>query len=420
MHNKVCFKYNNYINNLPMKISYIARQAILDRNHQTVGYELLFRDSPNNKFPEIDQDIASSKLIIQNHFQGDILSVSLGKLAFLNFTEKCLINKYPLMFDKASIVIELVGHQSATERLLKIVKYYHDKGYQVALSEYDLDAKWDVLFPYISMIKIDTEVTNAKRIRPIVDRIKPFNIKLIAEKVETNYQLQSLAEVGFDYYQGFFYHEPEIIEGQTLAPIKSQMLHLISETFNKPLDFDHIAEIIGHDVNLTLGLLKLVNNVATGTRIEITSLKQAAAYLGEDKLKQFVTILALSKLTTNKFTEISKQSLITARLMATLASESAFVEIKDFAFITGLLSSIEVILSMPIDKIVKTMPLAQPIIDALVNHSGLLGELLDLTTNYITGNGENIQQLTDLYKLDANFIHKEFVNASNWCKSLGI
>jgi|TARA_R110001592_G_scaffold9148_2_gene48916 EAL and modified HD-GYP domain-containing signal transduction protein len=420
MHNKVCFKYNNYINNLPMKISYIARQAILDRNHQTVGYELLFRDSPNNKFPEIDQDIASSKLIIQNHFQGDIQSVSLGKLAFINFTEKCLINKYPLMFDKASIVIELVGHQSATQRLLKIVKYYHDKGYQVALSEYDLDVKWDVLFPYIAMIKIDTEVTNAKRIRPIVERIKPFNIKLIAEKVETNYQLQSLAEVGFDYYQGFFYHEPEIIEGQTLAPIKSQMLHLISETFNKPLDFDHIAEIIGHDVNLTLGLLKLVNNVATGTRIEITSLKQAAAYLGEDKLKQFVTILALSKLTTSKFTEISKQSLITARLMATLASESAFMEIKDFAFITGLLSSIEVILSMPIDEIVKTMPLAQPIVDALVNHSGLLGELLDLTTNYITGNGENIQQLTDLYQLDANFIHKEFVNASNWCKSLGI
>lgn len=420
MHNKVCFKYNKNINNLPMKISYIARQAILDRNHQTVGYELLFRDSPNNKFPEIDQDIATSKLIIQNHFQGDILSVSLGKLAFLNFTEKCLINKYPLMFDKASIVIELVGHQSATERLLKIVKYYHDKGYQIALSEYDLDDKWDGLFPYISMIKIDTEVTNAKRIRPIVERIKPFNIKLIAEKVETNYQLQSLAEVGFDYYQGFFYHEPEIIEGQSLAPIKSQMLHLISETFNKPLDFDHIAEIIGHDVNLTLGLLKLVNNVSTGTRIEITSLKQAAAYLGEDKLKQFVTILALSKLTTNKFSEVSKQSLITARLMASLASESAFVEIKDFAFITGLLSSIEVILSMPIDEIVKTMPLAQPIVDALVNHSGLLGELLELTTNYITGNGENIQQLTDLYRLDANFIHKEFVNASNWCKSLGI
>lgn len=420
MHNEVCFNYPKSLNNLPMQISYIARQAILDRNNQTVGYELLFRDSPENKFPEIDQDIASSKLIIQNIFQGDIQSISLGKLAFINFTEKCLINKYPLMFDKASIVIELVGHKSATDRLLKIVRFYHDKGYKVALSEYDLDEKWDVLFPYLVMIKIDTEVTNAKRIRPVVDRIKPFDIKLIAEKVETNYQLQSLAEVGFDYYQGFFYHEPEIIEGQTLAPIKSQMLHLISETFNKPLDFDHIAEIIGHDVNLTVGLLKLVNNVATGARVEITSLKQAAAYLGEDKLKQFVTILALSKLSTNKLSEVSKQSLITAKLMAALATESAFIEISDFAFITGLLSAIEVILSMPMNEIIKTMPLAKPIEDALVNHSGLLGKLLDLTTNYITGNGENIKQLTELYELDADFIHKEFVNASNWCKSLGI
>ncbi|AZQ84422.1 HDOD domain-containing protein [Colwellia sp. Arc7-635] len=403
-----------------MQISYIARQAILDRNNQTVGYEILFRDSPENKFPEIDQDVASSKLIIQNHFQGDIQSISLGKLAFINFTEKCLIDKYPLMFDKATIVIELVGHKSASARLLKIVKYYFDKGYKVALTEYDLDEKWGILFPYIAMIKVDIEVINAKRLRPVLERLKPYSIKLIAEKVETNFQLQSLAEVGFNYYQGYFYHEPEIIEGQTLAPIKSQMLHLISETFNKPLDFDHIAEIIGHDINLTVGLLKLVNNVATGTRVEITSLKQAAAYLGEDKLKQFVTILALSKLTSDKSSEVSKQSLITAKLMSTLATESAFIEISDFAFITGLLSSIEVILSMPMDVILKTMPLAKPIEEALVHHSGLLGQLLELTTNYITGDGKNIQQLTELYQLDADFIHKEFVNASNWCKSLGI
>ena len=420
MENKLCFINHPSLKNLPMQISYIARQAILDKNNQTLGYELLFRDSPENKFPEIDQDIASSKLIIQNHFQSDIQSVSLGKLAFINFTEKCLINNYPLMFNKDSIVIELVGHKSANDRLLTIVKYYHDQGYKVALTEYDLDEKWDVLFPYLAMIKIDIEKTNAKRIRPVLDRIKAFDIKLIAEKVETNYQLQSLEEIGFSYYQGFFYHEPEIIAGQTLVPIKSQMLHLISETFNKPLNFNRIAEIIGHDVNLTVGLLKLVNNVATGTRVEITSLKQAAAYLGEDKLKEFVTILALSKLTTTKYSEVSKQSLITAKLMAKIANESVFIAVSDFAFITGLLSAIEVILSMPMNEVLKTMPLAKPIEDALVNHTGLLGKLLDLTTNYITGKGENIQPLAELYRLDPNFIHKEFVHASNWCKSLDL
>lgn len=402
-----------------MYSTYIARQAILDRNSRTIGYELLFRDSEDNQFPEIDQDVASSKLIIQNHLQGDIKAISLGKLAFINFTEKCLINKYPLMFDRKSIVIELVGHTSPTERLLKIVKYYFEKGYRIALTEYDVDERWDALFPYLSIIKVDIEKINPKRLQPIIKRIKPFNIKLAAEKVETNFQLQSLAEVGFNFYQGFFYHEPEIVEGQTLAPIKTQMLQLISETFNSPLDYENIAEIISHDVNLTVGLLKMVNNVATSTRVEITSLKQATAYLGEEKLKQFVTILALSKLTSDKNNEVSKQALITAKLMTSLASESAFTEIKDFAFITGLLSAIEVVLSMPICEIVKTMPLATPIEDALVNHDGLLGELLVLTTDYITGNGDNINDLMDAYGLNADFIHKEFVEASRWCQELG-
>jgi len=58
------------------------------------------------------------------------------------------------------------------------------------------------------------------------------------------------------------------------------------------------------------------------------------------------------------------------------------------------------------------MPLALPIEKALVNHDGLLGELLTLTTNYITGRGENIVGLMAAYALDQNFIHREFVEAS--------
>jgi EAL and modified HD-GYP domain-containing signal transduction protein len=403
-----------------MHNTYIARQAILDRNRATIGYELLFRDSPDNKFPEIDPDVASSKLIIQNHLQGDIRSITMGKLAFINFTEKCLVNKYPLMFDKNAIVIELVGHKTPKDRLFKIIKFYHEKGYKIALTEYDLDEKWDVLFPFLSIIKVDIEVINPKRLHKVIERLKDHNVKLAAEKVETHFQVQALAEVGFNYYQGYFYHEPEILERQTLAPIKTQMLNLISETFNSPLDYDNIATVISHDVNLTVGLLKMVNNVATSTRVEITSLRQAAAYLGEDRLKQFVTILALSKMTTDKTDEISKQALITAKLMTSLAKESVFTEISDFAFITGLLSAIEVILSMPINEIIKTMPLATPIENALIDHSGLLGELLDLTTKYITGDGENVHELIEGYSLDANFIQQEFIAACKWCKDLGL
>lgn len=408
-----------------MKNTYIARQAILNEKSQTIGYELLFRDSPDNKFPEIEQDIASSKLIIQNHIHGDIKTISMGKLAFINFTENCLIHKFPLMFDKDSIVIELVGQQKPTKKLLKIIQFYHEKGYKIALTEYDLALHWDVLFPYIDIVKVDIEKINTKRLLPAVARMKPHNVAIAAEKVETRNQQQTLAEVGFNYFQGFFYHQPEIIKGQALAPIKTQMLNLLSETFNFPLNFDTVADIISHDVNLTVGLLKMVNNVATGTKVEITSLKQAAAYLGEEKLRQFVSILALSNLTSETTDEVCKQALITGKMMFALSNVGDFRAISDFAFITGLLSAIEVMLSMPMAEIVKTMPLAQPIESALVTHEGLLGQLLVITTSFILGH-ENVASNVSLedvltqFSLDKHLVQKEFLEASQWCQELNL
>jgi EAL and modified HD-GYP domain-containing signal transduction protein len=408
-----------------MKNTYIARQAILNERSETIGYELLFRDSPDNKFPDIEHDIASSKLIIQNHIHGDIQTISMGKLAFINFTENCLIHKFPLMFDKDSIVIELVGHKKPTKKLLKIMQFYHEAGYMIALTEYDLALHWDVLFPYIDIIKVDIEKINTKRLIPAVARMKPFDIAIAAEKVETRNQQQTLAEVGFDYFQGYFYHQPEIIKGQALAPIKTQMLNLLSETFNYPLNYETVAEIISHDVNLTVGLLKMVNNVATGTRIEITSLKQAAAYLGEEKLRQFVSILALSNLTSEKTDEVCKQALITGKMMLALSNNKAFKSVNDFAFITGLLSAIEVMLSMPMAEIMKTMPLAEPIETALVKHDGLLGQLLDLTTSFILGHEkltthDTLTNILDQYSLDQEFVQDEFLKASRWCKELNL
>ncbi len=403
-----------------MQTTYIARQAIFDRQSNTIGYELLFRNSPENRFPELDLNVATSKLIIQNHIHGDIKSLCMGKLAFINFTEHCLINKYPLLFETDAIVIELVGSNTPTTRFIKILKYYFEKGYKIALTEYDLNDHWDVVFPYLYLVKVDVEKINAKRLAPIVKRLKPFDVKLTAEKVETRFQLQSLAEVGFSAYQGFYYHEPEVIEGQTLAPVKTQMLHLISETFNTPFNFETISDIISQDINLTVSLLKLVNNVSTGTRVEICSLKQAAAYLGEDKLKQFVTILALSKLTSSETDEAAKQALITGKLMASLAKMKTFNEVRDVAFITGLLSAIEVLLSMPMKEILKTMPLAKPIENALVNHAGLLGELLDFTTNYITGQEKRVEEKLANFSIDEDYIQQEFILASKWCNELEI
>jgi len=130
----------------------------------------------------------------------------MGKLAFINFTKSNLINKFPLIFDKELIVIELVGNIKPSKNLVKIVKYYHDHGYKIALTKYDLAIHWDVLFPYINIVKVNIEEINTKRLKPVVNRMKAFNISIIAERVETRNQQQTLVEVGFNYFQDYFYH----------------------------------------------------------------------------------------------------------------------------------------------------------------------------------------------------------------------
>lgn len=403
-----------------MKKTYIARQAILDKQLNTVGYELFFRDSANNKFPDIDQDVASSTLIIQNHIQSDIETLSMGKLAFINFTESNLVHKFPLMFDKDLIVIELVGHTKPTKNLIKIVRYYHQHGYKIALTEYDLAEHWDVLFPYIAMVKVNIEKINTKRLKPHVKRMKKFAISLTAERVETKNQKQTLAEIGFNLFQGYFYHQTEIIEGQSLTTLKSMMLQLLSETANETLDFSHVANIISQDVNLTIGLLKMVNNVSTGTHVEIECLKQATTYLGEAKLRQLIAILALSNLTADTADEVCKQALITAQMMQLLSHSDQFVSVQPFAFMTGLLSSIDVILSMAVTEILKRMPLAKPIESALTKHEGILGNLLSLTTAFVADEHADIDKLIAQNGLDKTAIQQAFIDACRWCKALKI
>ena len=403
-----------------MKKTYIARQAVLDTNLKTIGYELFFRDSPENKFPEIDQDIASSKLIIQNHIQNDIQTLSMGKLAFINFTESNLIHKFPLMFDKELIVIELVGHTRPTNNLIKIVRYYHQRGYKIALTEYDLAEHWDVLFPYIAIVKVNIEKINTKRLKPVVERMKDYAISITAERVETKNQQQTLAEIGFNFFQGYFYHQTEMIEGQALTTLTTMMLQLLSETANTRLDFSRIAHIISQDVNLTIGLLKMVNNVSTGTQIEIECLKQATTYLGENKLRQLIAILALSNLTSDKADEVCKQSLITGQMMLSLSHSSQFMAVQDFAFMTGLLSSIDIILSMPVTDILKTMPLAKPIENALISNEGILGDLLSLTIAFVADDYAEIDALIAQNGLNKAVLQQVFVEACHWCNALEI
>ena len=106
--------------------------------------------------------------------------------------------------------------------------------------------------------------------------------------------------------------------------------------------------------------------------------------------------------------------------MAELSHQNSFEQVSEFAFITGLLSSIDVMLAMPISQIIKTMPLAQPIEQALLNKTGPLGDLLVLITTFFTNSNDDVDLLISTHNIDKQALQQEFINASKWYSDLGL
>jgi EAL and modified HD-GYP domain-containing signal transduction protein len=399
----------------------VARQAILDCKQNTYGYELLYRNSLENVFNHSKPEQATSQVIFQNHVLGDLTTLCGNKKAFINFDERSLLSKLPLMLDKNVVIVELLETIDITPDVIHVVTTLYNKGYILALDDYDFSPKWETLFPYISIIKIDIEDTSFEQIGILINSpaILERNIKIVAERIETNEQFLALAELGVDYFQGYFFHKPEIKAGYYIEPIKLNLLRLFTEACMPCMDFNIVAQIIAHDVSLVSGILKLVNMETEKNRVEITCIKQAVTFLGSEKIKQFIAIIAMSNISADGANELLTKSLLRGKMMECIAQTPAFSTIKEVAFITGIMSHIDAILNCPIENVIMELPLAKEIKDALINKEGLLSEALDIATYFEYSEAQDhISSIMIKYDISEDALLNDYHDALKWCLTI--
>ncbi len=77
--------------------SYVARQPIFDSKLEMIGYELLYRDGPNNAFPNGTTTGITQKIFVEQHLTYQRILLG-DKLGFVNFDYDDLINELPQDF----------------------------------------------------------------------------------------------------------------------------------------------------------------------------------------------------------------------------------------------------------------------------------------------------------------------------------
>lgn len=360
---------------------YVARQPIFDRNMNVFGYELLYRGSMNNFYEGTDDNKATAELINNAFLTMHIHELTDETKAFINFSQKMIIEEFPLLLPADSVVIEVLGNVQIDENIIEACRKLREKGYIIALDDFVINESYLPLMEIAHIVKIEFTAVNYAKQRQLIKQYKS-RVKFLADKVETREEYKLAMDMGYDYFQGYFFSKPVIIKGKEIESLNINLLKIMSVLNNGEPDYQQIAEIIETDLGLSYKLLKLANSAFFGSRNKILSIKQALVQLGIVEIRKWIYVMMLKDIQSIENRELIKTCFIRAKLMELLAIEIGKNDKRLEYFMAGMFSSIDVLLNKDMKIIVDEIVLTHDVNEALLGGDNEIKRVLDMVINY--------------------------------------
>lgn len=354
---------------------YLGRQPIFDRHMNLFAYELLFRGNrQDNQAVVLGGDCASAQVMLNAFGEIGLTDVVGEQKAFINFTEGLFEPQFRAFFPRKKIVIEVLEDVRVTPKLIQSLQSLRDKGFTIALDDYVFNPALEPLEAVADIIKVDILEVGSEALIRHSGKLKAKGIRLLAEKVETRNQYEYCKKLGFDYFQGYFFAKPKIIEGKRLPTNKMSVLELLSSVFDPNVDMRRLSSLISRDVTLSEKLLKFAAEMSD-TRYEVASIHDAVMRFGLERLQSWSSMLMLSGVD-DKPEALFKNALIRAKFCELLGSRTGIGYSRDSYFTVGLFSSLDAIMDSEMEILLDKLNLSKPVEQALLHHEGELGQPL--------------------------------------------
>ena len=397
---------------------YIARQPIFDTNNNCIGYELLFRSNFENMYTGKNGYESTLEVINNTFFTIGLHNVIAGKKAFINLNESLLQADFITALPAKYVVIEILETVEPTKEVLERCKELKSKGFTLALDDFVFDPKYNKLLEIVDIIKVDFTITTGIERKKVMKLAKNNNIKFLAEKVETRQEYLEAISYGYTYFQGYFFCKPEIITRKDIPVNKMIYLRIIKELNSKEFHLDKLEELIIKDASITYKLLKIINSSAFSIKNKVTSLRLAIAMIGEEEIVKWLYILVIRGISLDNPQELITLSLERAKFCEQIAILSNNKDIAFDAYITGMISTMDAILNLPMEKILEELSVGENIKEALTNESNTLGYIYMLVKYYEAGNWFMVMVLSKELNININDIRNTYFKVLNWIKDM--
>jgi len=351
----------------------IARLPIYNIHMDVIGYELLLQPSDDNN-KKANPTAATAQVIAST-----ILAFGFGqsvdnRKAFINVTRAFIDIITEIKLPPHQVVLCLPENAAVDSQLIAKLKVLRSLRYGLSIGGL-ANLKDKRLLPIANIFRVDVKRLDAKKLDQLTKFLRGYkNLSLQALKIDTTEECSTYCDMGFDYLQGHFLGKPSANVSRSLTTNKLAILQLLATVHNPNTSIHDLEQLISCDASLSYKLIKLVNASFFGVPHEVDSIKQAIVLLGRDEIRKWVSLLALSGMSTapGAIMEIAILRAKTCELLAQKAGELQ----QEIYFTVGMFSALDILMKQPIKTILATLPLNDEIKAAILERQGTLGDAL--------------------------------------------
>ncbi len=300
------------------------------------------------------------------------------------------------------------------KRLLELKQ----KGYRLAVRKLPVAdfENWREILKLADYVFLNNRKIAIDKAKLYFGKLYP-QIRLCAGGIDTMETFEALkASGGYQLYEGDFYRVPVTRGSHEVAPLKANYIELLNVVNNDNFELNDAADIISRDTALTISLLKMVNRMTVNSGI--TTIRHAAAMLGQKELKRWINTAVVNELYADKPSEITRLSLLRAKFAENLAPVFGMQNKAEELFLMGLFSVLDVILEKTMEEALKMVMVAGDVRLALIEEKGCLAPVYDLMKQYEGANWQEVSRQLLLADMDVEKVNDAYVNALSWYRSL--
>ena len=113
---------------------------------------------------------------------------------------------------------EILVKVEPEDRVIAACKRLKSFGYMIALDDFAPKDPRIPLCEFADIIKVDVRATKIEERAGMMRQFATTKCKMLAEKLETPHEFQQARDMGFTYFQGYFFAGPNWLSGARFPP----------------------------------------------------------------------------------------------------------------------------------------------------------------------------------------------------------